>query len=93
MVNILTVVGSSQESRHFSDERFNNAEMQKVYEHNPDGRKDRTHYILTVTVDYRGDNPWKQKVNVEIRNEQNHKKLYRVCRNYCTSELQKIIAL
>ena len=72
---------------------FINAEMQKVYEHNPDGRKDRTHYILTVTVDCRGDNPWNQKINVEIRNEQNHKKLYRVCKNYCTSELQKIIAL
>lgn len=72
---------------------FINVEMQKVYEHNPDGHKDRTYYILSVTVKYTGDNPWKQKVNVEIRNVQNYKKLYRVCRNYCTNELQKIIAL
>jgi len=68
-----------------------NAEIQKVFSRNYETNADEVFYVICVTIDYSGDNPWRQRFNREIHLKKGNGKLYMHCMNYCKSELTKIL--
>lgn len=64
-----------------------NAELQKVFSEN----HEIPFYVLCITIDYRGDEPWRQRVNTEIRNVKGSGKLYLKCKGYINNELTRLI--
>lgn len=63
------------------------AELQKVFSEN----HEIPFYVLCITIDYRGDEPWRQRVNTEIRNVKGSGKLYLKCKGYINNELTRLI--
>lgn len=68
-----------------------NTEIQKIFSRNYETNADEVFYVLCITIDYSGENPWRQRINREIHFKKGSGKLYVHCRGYVNAELSKIL--